>query len=55
MAGKEKLSSRFAVKGMRAHVNFLHTGITAAAASVDKIIWLICLYTVFTASFSKDF
>jgi hypothetical protein len=55
MVINEKLSAGLAVDGILAHVNFLCTGITAAAGSVHKVIWLISLFTVFTESFSKRF
>jgi len=55
MVINEKLSADLAVEGILAHVNFLCRGITAAAGSVPKVIWLISLFTVFTGSFPKRF
>jgi len=51
----KKLPAGLAVEGILAHVNFLCRGITAAAGSVPKVIWLISLFTVFTGSFPKRF
>lgn len=55
MVIKEKCPAALAIKGMLAYANFLCTDITAVADCVDKAICLICLFTVFTGSFSKDF
>ena len=55
MVINEKISAGLAVEGILAHVNFLCTGISAAAGSVPKVICLISPFTVFTGSFSKRF
>jgi hypothetical protein len=51
----KKLPAGLAIEEMLSQVNFLYTGITAAAAGVEKIIWLNLSFYCICGKFFKGF